>query len=209
MTSEPMRILIVDDHPVVREGLAALISRRSEMQVVGEASTGREAVEMYAVLRPDITLMDIHMPGMTGTEAIGAIRQITSDAKIIILTTFDGEEDIYRCLQAGARGYLLKDAGREALMECLRVVYAGGRCIPGEIAAKLADRMSSPELTARELDVLRLIAAGMSNGQIAASLFISEGTVKTHVTSILGKFQASDRTHAVTIGLRRGIIRLP
>lgn len=203
-----IRVLIVDDHPVVREGLAAMIERRQDMTVVGEASDGQEALALFRAYRPDVTLMDLRMPGMGGVETIGAIRAEFPDARIIVLTTYDGDEDVYRGLQAGAMAYLLKDAPREELLEAIRAVHGGQMRIPPDVASKLAERIMGPELTAREMDVLRLIVAGKANREIGAELSITEGTVKAHVNNILGKLGVSDRTQAVTTALRRGLVQL-
>lgn len=206
--TQPIRILIADDHAVVREGLAAMIARRADMQVVAEAENGRQAVELARRHRPDVILMDLRMPELGG---VAAIRRVTAEApaaRVIVLTTFDGDEDIYRALQAGAKAYLLKDTPREALLEAIRAVHAGHKRIPSEVAAKLAERLLAPELSARELDVLRLIVAGRSNKEIGAALGISEGTVKVHVNSLLGKLGVADRTQAVTEALKRGLVHL-
>ena len=207
-TTNPMRVLIADDHPVVREGLVALINRRPDMVVVAEVSNGREAVEQFLRHRPDVALLDLRMPEMDGVEAIAAIRQKIPTARLIVLTTFDEDEDIYRGLRAGAKAYLLKDAPRDDLLKCIRGVHQGQTIIPPPIAAKLADRLTTSELTRREIQVLQLVADGKGNKEIAVALSISEGTVKTHVSSILAKLEAADRTQAVTIALRRGILRL-
>ena len=204
-----IRILIADDHPVVREGVAAMIERRPDMTVVAEAATGREAVAAYRAAQPDVVLMDLRMPEMTGVEAIGAIRGEFPGARIIVLTTYDGDEDIYRGLQAGARAYLLKDAPRDELLDAIRAVHAGQSRIPPAVAARLAERvLAGPQLTPRELEVLRGIVAGQSNKEIGAALSIGEGTVKAHVNNILGKLGVNDRTQAVTTALQRGIVHL-
>jgi two-component system NarL family response regulator len=203
-----IRVLICDDHPVVREGLAAMIQQQPDLRVVAEARDGHEAVALYAAHLPDVTLMDLRMPGLDGVAAITTIRSQHAAARILVLTTFDGDEDIFRGLAAGARGYLLKDAGRAALLEAIRAVHAGKTHVPPDVAVRLAGRWGNPQLTARELDVMRLLAQGMSNGEIGRALVIAEGTVKVHVNSILTKLGAADRTQAVTIALRRGIIRL-
>ncbi|MEM7118863.1 MAG: response regulator transcription factor [Chloroflexota bacterium] len=204
----PIRILIADDHPVVREGIAAMLNRRPNLTVVGEAENGREAVEMYVELKPDLVLMDLRMPEMGGVAAITAIRRQHPAARVIVLTTYDGDEDIYRGLQAGARAYLLKDTPRKVLLETITAVHAGQKRIPPELATKLTDRMFTPELTARELDVLKLIVAGNSNREIGQALSITEGTVKAHVNNLLGKLGVNDRSQAITTALRRGLVHL-
>ena len=201
-------ILIADDHSVVREGLVSLVKRKSDMTVVAEASNGREAVDLWKEHRPDVTLLDLRMPELDGVGAIKQIRELDDGAHIIVLTTFDGDEDIYRAIKAGAKGYLLKDTAREALMESIRRVHAGETCIPPALAAKLADRVSGEALSAREIEVLQRIAAGKSNKEIGAELFISEGTVKTHVKSIFSKLDVVSRTEAVATATRRGLIQL-
>ncbi len=203
-----VRVIIADDHPIVREGLQAVISDQPDMVVVGQASTGAEAVVLALTHRPDVVLMDLRMPEMNGVDAIVAIRAQWPDAHVIVLTTYDGDEDIYRALQAGARGYLLKDTPRADLLEAIRAVARGQTRIPPEVATRLVERIGAPAITEREIDVLRLMAQGRSNKQIGAQLHISEGTVKFHVNNILGKLQAEDRTQAVTVALQRGIIHL-
>jgi len=203
-----IRILIADDHTVVREGLVSLVKRKPDMVVVAEATNGREAVDLWKQHKPDIALLDLRMPELDGVGAIKEIRELNPNAHIVVLTTFDGDEDIYRAIKAGAKGYLLKDSAREALMECIRRVHAGETCIPATLAAKLADRVSGEALSAREIEVLQRIAAGKSNKEIGAELFISEGTVKTHVKSIFSKLDVVSRTEAVATATRRGLIQL-
>jgi two-component system NarL family response regulator len=204
----PLRLLVVDDHPVARHGLVALINHQADLTVVGEAATGCAAVEQFAALQPDVTLMDLRMPELDGVAAITQIRAVAPQARIIVLTTYDSDEDIYRGLRTGAMAYLLKDAPPDELLGAIRAVAAGQKRIPLEVAAKLAERMNSPELTSRELDVLRLLVEGRSNKEIGAALLIAEGTVRAHLNSIFQKLDAQDRTHAATIAIRRGLIRL-
>lgn len=207
--STPIRILIVEDHNVVRQGLVALIKTVPDMHVVAEAGDGKQAVELFRKHKPDVTIMDLRLPEMSGVEAITEIRRSFPAARIIVLTTFDGDENIYRALQAGARGYLLKDMFGEELMDAIRTVHAGKTRIPAPVAQRLAERMAGPALTSRELDVLRLIVSGKSNKEIGNDLVISEATVKTHINSILSKLGVTDRTQAATTALQRGIVELP
>ena len=203
-----IRILVADDNFLVRLGLGAVLNAQSGMTVIAEAGNGRQAVELFRQHTPDIVLMDLRMPLMTGVEATKAIRSEDPGARIIVLTTYDGDEDIYRALQAGARAYLLKDVLREDLLAAIRAVHAGQRHIPPAVAARLAERLPLSDLTARELEVLKLIVKGMSNSEIGAALTISTGTVKIHVNNILSKLGVSDRTQAATTALQRGIVHL-
>jgi two-component system, NarL family, response regulator len=203
-----IRVLLADDHPVVREGLRALITRRSSMCVVAEAKNGAEAFKLFGRYRPDVALIDLRMPELDGVDAIKAIREHFPAARIIVLTTFDGDEDIYRALRAGAKAYLLKDVGREELLECIRLVHEGRTYLPSGVATKLAERVAGSGLTERELDVLRLMATGKSNKEIGSALTVSEGTVKTHVNNILHKLNVSGRTEAVASAIKRGIVQL-
>lgn len=203
-----IRILIADDHPVVRQGLAAMIGRKPGMTVIAEASDGQEVLDLFRQHRPDVTLIDLRMPKLDGVQAIAMLREIDPNARIIILTTYDTDEDIYRGLSAGAMAYILKGTAPDELIDTIRAVFSGQTRIPSEVAAKLAARLSSPNLTYRELEVLRLIVAGQSNKEIGASLQISEGTVRAHVNNILGKLGVSDRTQATTLALRKGLVRL-
>jgi DNA-binding NarL/FixJ family response regulator len=203
-----IRVLIADDHTVVREGLVSLIQRKPDMTVIGEAKDGREAVDLWKQHRPDVTLLDLRMPELDGVSAIKEIRDQDEHARILVLTTFDGDEDIFRAIQAGAKGYLLKDVPREALMDSIRRVNAGETCVPVHLAAKLAERVSGETLSSREVDVLKLMAQGKSNKEIGAALFISEGTVKSHVKAIFAKMNVISRTEAVANATRRGLIHL-
>jgi two-component system, NarL family, response regulator len=206
--SASIRILTVDDHQLLREGIAAVLESQEDMMLVAQASNGREAVESFRRLRPDVTLMDLRMPDMSGIEAITAIRAEFPDARIIVLTTYAGDAQAAAALKAGAVGYLLKNLVRKELLETIRVIHSGKRRVPAEIATEIAEHVADDALTGRELEVLRRVAAGKSNKLIAAELDISEGTVKTHMKSILPKLDASDRTHAVMIALKRGILDL-
>ena len=206
--SGPIRVLTVDDHALLRQGIAALVNGESDMKLVAEASCGREALEQFRKHRPDLTLMDMEMPDMNGIEAMIAICAEFPEARIIVLTTYKGDVQVLRALKAGARAYLLKGLLRKELLETIRAVHAGKKRISPEVAAQLADHVADDTLTAREIEVLRLIAAGDANKLIAGQLSITEETVKSHVGNILSKLGANDRTHAVTIGLKRGIIEL-
>jgi DNA-binding NarL/FixJ family response regulator len=207
-TTDTIQIMIVDDHAIVRQGLAALMKTVPGFAVVAEGSDGEEAVALYRQHRPDVTLMDLRLPKLNGVEAIARIRGEFPGARIIVLTTFDGDEDIYRAMQAGAKGYLLKGMDLTELTEAVRTVHAGKSRIPSRVAEKLAERMSGATLTARELEVLQQIVAGKSNKDIGNALFISEATVKTHVNSLLSKLGVEDRTQAATTALQRGIVHL-
>ena len=207
--SAPIRLLIVDDHPVVRDGLVAILHQAEpDLEVVGEAGDGKEAVTAWRTLRPTVTIMDLQLPGQSGVEAIVAIRREDPDARVLVLTTFDGDADIQRALEAGARGYLLKSMRRATLIEAVRAVAAGKRYLPPATAARLVEGMESERLTARELDVLKLLAQGHRNREIADALGLAEPTVKIHVNNLLRKLQVKDRTEATMVALRRGIIHM-
>ncbi|HEV8037746.1 MAG TPA: response regulator transcription factor [Bryobacteraceae bacterium] len=203
-----IRVLCVDDHPLLREGIAAMINNQPDMILVAEAASGSEGIQKFRELQPDITLMDLRLPDMSGIDSLIAIRTEFSEARIVMLTTFEGDVEIQRALEAGARGYLLKSMPPRDLVEAIRQVHAGKKRVPPEVAAHLAEHMSDEELTGREIDVLRHIAGGNRNRDIAEQLFISEETVKVHIKHIMEKLGASDRTQAVAIGVRRGIIQL-
>ncbi len=204
-TTHRIKVLCVDDHPLVRDGIAFALQLQTDMELVGEATDGVEAVSAYRRCRPDVTLMDLQMPNMNGVEATAKIREEFPNAKIIVLTTYSGDIQASRALKAGAVGYILKNLLRTDLIDTIRRVYAGQRRIPAEIAQQIAEHISSDELSARETEVLRHVAAGCSNKIVADNLGLSEDTIKAHMRSILEKLQANDRTHAVTIAMRRGL----
>jgi len=205
---KPIRILAADDHPLLRQGIAALIKAQRDMELVAEAGDGEEAIKQFRLHRPDVTLMDVQMPNVNGTEAISRIREEFPEARILVLSTYAGDVQVLRAMKAGARGYILKGNVRTELLDAIRAVHAGQKRIPPEIAAELAEHAADEELSPREVDVLRLIGAGNANKQIADKLCIAETTVKNHISNILSKLGANDRAHAVTIALQRGIIEL-
>ncbi|MBD2120406.1 MULTISPECIES: response regulator transcription factor [Trichocoleus] len=203
-----IRVLVVDDHPVVRQGLIGMLEKAPDIFIVGQGRNGHEAIEVFQHEKPDVTLMDLRMPEMGGVEAITVICSEFPNARIIVLTTYDTDEEIYRGLRAGAKGYLLKDSEPEELLTAIRTVIRGQQYIPLNVAAKLAQRMTAPELSDRELEVLQLVGQGMSNQEISTALNISESTVKTHINRILSKLDVKDRTRAAIIALKRGIANL-
>lgn len=207
-SGEPIRVLVVDDHPLLREGIAAVLGTQPDMRVQAEAADGGEAVELYDRHRPDVVLMDLQLPGMDGITAIQAIRTRHPAARIVVLTTYQGDVQAVRAFRAGAHGYLLKSMLRRELVDTIRMVHAGGRRIPPEIADSLAAHMAEEALSSREVEVLREVAAGNANKRVARNLGIAEETVKAHMKSILSKLGANDRTHAVTIAIKRGIFQL-
>lgn len=208
-SSRPIRVLPVDDHRVVLDGLSLLIGRQPDMEVVASATSGEQAVDLFREHRPDVTLMDLQLPTMSGIEAIQQICSEDPNARIVVLTMYSGDEDICQALEAGAATYLLKDALSEDLVRVIREVHSGERPIPTEVAARLEVRKTQPSLTPREVDVVRLIAQGMRNKEIAVALGISEETAKVHVKNILAKLNVNDRTAVIPVALRRGIIHIP
>jgi len=205
---QSIRLLVADDHALILEGLAITIARQEEMTVVARATNGREAVELWKKHRPDVSLLDLRMPELNGVGVIKAIRELDSEARVIVHTTYDTDEEIYQAVRAGAKAYLLKDAPLSELLAVIRSVHAGQTCIPAPLAAKLASRMSGDALTTRESDVLRLLARGRSNKEIGTALFISETTVKTHVRSVFSKLHVMSRTEAIAAATHRGLVQL-
>jgi DNA-binding NarL/FixJ family response regulator len=203
-----IRLLVVDDHPPMRYGLVALVRSQPDMEVIAEAGDGEEAVEVYADVRPDVVLMDLRMPGMGGVEAIIAIRQSDPEARVIVLSTYDMDEDIHRAIQSGAKSYLLKDMSTEEVAETIREVYRGGTSLPSQVAERLSQRQQRQSLTERERDVLAALVKGRSNKEISANLHISEDTVKSHLKTLFAKLQVRDRTEAAVAAIRHGIVHL-
>lgn len=206
MTDQTIRIMVADDHPIVRSGLVLMIDYTPNMETVAEANNGVEAVALFRQYRPDVTLMDLRMPEMSGADAIAAIHQEFTEAKIIVLTTYDGDEDIYKGLKAGAKGYIFKNAPVDEIIRAIKTVYEGKKYIPPEVGEKLSERLNRPQLSNRELDVLKLVAQGKTNQQIATELYISESTVKYHINNVLSKLGVSDRTQATLVAIKRGIV---
>jgi len=203
-----IRVLCIDDHPLVRKGIAAILHNESDLALVAEGSNGQEAVELFRQHQPDVTLMDLRMPTQDGIAAVQTIREEFPEARIIALTSFDGDQDIFRALEAGVRGYLLKESVHTEIVNAIRIVHSGGKLMSHEAAQRLAEYFPQMALTARETEVLSLVAKGLANKEVAARLGTAEGTIKMHVQNILAKLSATDRTHAVTIAVKRGIIRL-
>ena len=208
MAANCIRVLSIDDHPVVREGVGAIINSQADMSMVGTAANGKEGIEAFRALSPDVTLMDLHLPDLSGLHVMNAMRSDFPDARVIVLTTFDGDIHVQRALKAGARGYLLKSMPAREMVDMIRQVHSGKKCVPPEIAAGLAEHLGDERLSRREMEILQQIAAGGRDRDIAARLFIAEGTVKVHVRHLIAKLGASDRTQSVTIAARRGMIRL-
>ncbi|MDP9113654.1 MAG: response regulator transcription factor [Acidobacteriota bacterium] len=206
--TQTLGILCVDDHPLVRKGIAAILANETDMKLVAEAGSGQEALNAFRQFHPDITLMDLRMPGMDGIEATKQIRQIDSEAKIIALTSYDGDQEIYRALEAGVRGYILKESVHTEIVRAIRVVQSGKRLMPPEVAERLSEHFPQVALTPREIEVLQYVAKGFGNKEIGVRLGTAAGTVKMHLQNILSKLGASDRTHAVTLAIRRGIIHI-
>lgn len=204
--NQPIRVLIADDHPVVRAGLTSMLGTQTELEIVGSAASGEEALAKLGQAKPDVLLLDLRMHGLSGVETLLAMKRTADETRVIILTSFETDEDIYRAVQAGAQGYLLKDTSLKEMVTAIRTVHAGKRYIPQDIAARLADRMMRTDLTPREVEILKLLSKGPTNKQIGHALGISENTVKNHVNSIIEKLEVSDRTEAVTTAIQRGLL---